>query len=303
MPRTGKKCAPRIGSTRTRTASESRQFPHLGRHVQEIADGEDSATLPHRTGVADALKSVQEIVHFLTRENIFDDCKPVGLHSVLGAGLSDHQLPILGEPAQTNCVVWMMSETMTVMPEVTNLQQPAAPKTLPLMMLAVGFVLMLGSVILAGRLIWEMTSLTWQYGPQMIGFSLAHGPGALLFLFPLALFVWLLASACTVIVWKAKRKVVRNRSWIALGSAVLALGLLSLPQGFWNVIFVGKMAASPRVYVPRNSSSTRRGEGEDRVVEDADSYSEEFRLTQGIGKETPHFTLLLELGGRSWWVT
>jgi hypothetical protein len=157
----------------------------------------------------------------------------------------------------------MMSETMTVMPEATNLQQPAAAKTLPLMMLAIGFVLMFGSVVLAGRLIWEMTSLTWQYGPQMIGFSLAHGPGALLFLFPLALFVWLLASACTVIVWKAKRKVVPNRSWIALGSAVLALGLLSLPQGFWNVIFVGKMAASPRapellVYAA--------GEGEDRVV-------------------------------------
>ena len=66
------------------------QFPHLGRHVQEIADGEDSATLPHRTGVADALKSVQESVHFLTRENIFHDRKPVGLHSVLVAGLSGH---------------------------------------------------------------------------------------------------------------------------------------------------------------------------------------------------------------------
>ncbi len=152
---------------------------------------------------------------------------------------------------------------MTVMPEATNLQQPAAAKTLPLIMLAVGFVFMLGSVALAGRLIWEMTALTWQYGPQMIGFSLAHGPGALLFLFPFALFVWLLASACTVILWKAKRKVVRNRSWIALGSAVLALGLLLLPQGFWNMIFVGKMAASPRapellVYAA--------GEGQDRVV-------------------------------------
>jgi hypothetical protein len=66
------------------------QFPHLGRHVQEIADGKDSTTLPHRSCVADSLKSVQEIVNFLTRENIFHDCKPVGLHAVLGAGLSDH---------------------------------------------------------------------------------------------------------------------------------------------------------------------------------------------------------------------
>ncbi len=60
------------------------QFPHLGRHVQEIADGEDSATLPHRSSVADALKSVQESVHFLTRENIFHDRKPVGQDSMFG---------------------------------------------------------------------------------------------------------------------------------------------------------------------------------------------------------------------------
>ena len=100
------------------------------------------------------------------------------------------------------------------------------------MMMDFGFVLMLGSVVLAGRLIWEMTSLTRQYGPQMIGFSLAHGPGALLVLFPLALFVWLLASVATVIVWKAKRKVVRNRSLIALYSAVLALGVFHCRKGF-----------------------------------------------------------------------
>jgi hypothetical protein len=62
-----------------------------------------------------------------------------------------------------------MSARVTVMLLATNLQQPAAPKILPLMLMGIGFVLMFGSVVLAGRLIWEMTSLTWLYGPQMIG--------------------------------------------------------------------------------------------------------------------------------------
>jgi hypothetical protein len=124
--------------------------------------------------------------------------------------------------------------------------QAQPTKTLPSWLIATGILLILGSVALAVRLIWEMTSLTWKYGPQMIGFSLAHGPwGALLFIFPIALCVWLLASLCTIIVWKVKHKRVLNRSWIVLGSAVLTLALLSLPQSFWNELFVGQLAKSP----------------------------------------------------------
>lgn len=149
------------------------------------------------------------------------------------------------------------------MPQATRLQEPNATKSLPLVLLAIGCVLMLGSLVLAGRLIWEMTSLTWQRGPQMIGFSLAHRLGVLLFLFPLGLAIWLIASLCAVVVWKVKRRAVRTQSWVALGSAVLVLALLSLPQGFWNTLFVGKLATSSHasellVYAA--------GEGNARVV-------------------------------------
>ncbi|WP_263385886.1 hypothetical protein [Granulicella arctica] len=57
------------------------QFPYLGRHVQEIADGKDFATLSHRSRVGNVLKIVQEIVHFLTRENIFHNQKLSIVHS------------------------------------------------------------------------------------------------------------------------------------------------------------------------------------------------------------------------------
>lgn len=123
--------------------------------------------------------------------------------------------------------------------------QTRSTKTLPTWLIATGILLILGSVALAVRLIWEMTSLTWKYGPQMVGFSLAHGSGALFFIFPIMLAGWLLASICTIIVWKAKRNRVLKRSWIALGSALLTLAVLSLPQSFWNELFVGQLASSP----------------------------------------------------------
>ena len=118
-------------------------------------------------------------------------------------------------------------------------------KTLPFWLFVVGIVLILGSLTLAARLIWEMTLLTWRRGPQMVGFSLARGLGVLLLLFPLALFVWLPGALCTVIIWKLRRKSVLKRSWLAIGSAGLRLGLLLLPQSFLNRIFIGQLAGSP----------------------------------------------------------
>ena len=50
----------------------------------------------------------------------------------------------------TNCVARMMSGQDDSHAEATNFQEATASKTLPLMMLAIGFVLMLGSVVLAG---------------------------------------------------------------------------------------------------------------------------------------------------------
>ena len=50
-----------------------------------------------------------------------------------------------------------------------------------------GMVIFAGAAMLSARLIWEQTVWTWERGPQMVGFSLAHGPGAILFIFPLLL--------------------------------------------------------------------------------------------------------------------
>jgi hypothetical protein len=57
-------------------------------------------------------------------------------------------------------------------------QSLTAVERLPQWLRISGVLVFMGSAILAARLIWEQTVWTWERGPQMVGFSLAHGPGA-----------------------------------------------------------------------------------------------------------------------------
>lgn len=114
-----------------------------------------------------------------------------------------------------------------------------------LAMMLIGIVLTMGTAWLAGRLIWEMTSLTWRLGPQMIGFSLAHGPLAMLLLFPLALAIWILVFGCIVLIWKIRKRTVLRASYATLLGAALVLGILLLPHAFWDRVFVGQLVKSP----------------------------------------------------------
>ncbi len=111
--------------------------------------------------------------------------------------------------------------------------------------LLLGTVLIIGTLSLAARLIWEMTWLTWRDGPQMIGFSLAHGDGAFLLLFPPALLLWICVGAGSAASWKWKNQVVARQTWVFLICACLAIGTNFLPQSLWNNLFAGRLASSP----------------------------------------------------------
>src|SRR5579864_7159370 len=117
---------------------------------------------------------------------------------------------------------------------------------LPLWLAILGILIFAGSAVLAARLIWEQTVWTWRRGPQMVGFSLAHGSGGLLFLFPVLLIVWTLVVV-TATIWRLiRRKRIAMSTWVALGVVVLLLFLMGLPEGFWERAFIRQMAASPR---------------------------------------------------------
>lgn len=117
---------------------------------------------------------------------------------------------------------------------------------LPIGLTIVGILIFGGTSALAARLVWEQTVWTWERGPQMVGFSLAHGFGALLFLFPILLVIWT-ASVVTITVWNlVRRKRTTASTWVGLGVAALLFLLLGLPEGFWQRVFIREMAASPR---------------------------------------------------------
>ena len=97
-----------------------------------------------------------------------------------------------------------------------------------------------------GRLIWEETVWTWERGPQMVGFSLAHGSGALLLLSPVLLTAWT-AIVIALTIWNMiRKKQVSRKRWAALGLILSILVLGSMPEGFWQRAFIKRMAASPR---------------------------------------------------------
>jgi hypothetical protein len=127
---------------------------------------------------------------------------------------------------------------------IDSVQRRALAARLPIWVCAAGVMVFLGAAMLFARLIWEETVWTWERGPQMVGFSLAHGGGAILLLFPLLLFVWTLA-VLALSVWNVirRRRVSRTR-WFGIGLSALLLLLGTLPEGFWQRAFISRMAGS-----------------------------------------------------------
>jgi hypothetical protein len=124
--------------------------------------------------------------------------------------------------------------------------QPRPVARLPLWLSILGGIVFIGSAILAGRLTWEQTVWTWERGPQMVGFSLAHGPAAILLLVPFLLVLWTAAVAVPTVRSLIKKNPISMQRWVGLGLVISLFALMGLPEGFWQRAFISQMAASPR---------------------------------------------------------
>jgi Ankyrin repeats (3 copies) len=113
-------------------------------------------------------------------------------------------------------------------------------RTFPITLKIIGIPISVCSWLLTTRLVWEQTALSWERGPQMVGFSLMHsGLGVLLILAQYLGILWLV-----VFLIVAAR---RNNLGGKLGKAILmayilALGLLATPYGFWQRLFIDKFS-------------------------------------------------------------
>ncbi len=123
----------------------------------------------------------------------------------------------------------------------------AAPLRVRRWLLFIGVLPVLGTALLAGRLIWEQTVWTWRRGPQMVGFSLAHGAGAILLFAPIILVLWTAIALVMIIIDLVKRRKLDTTTFTGFAVALLLFGLLSVPAGIWQRLFIRQMVSSPRV--------------------------------------------------------
>ncbi len=126
------------------------------------------------------------------------------------------------------------------MPNSSQAQKFGGP-----ILIGTGIVAIFFAALLDGRFIWEETFLTYDQGPQMIGFSLIHGYYAPLILAPVLVILWFLVAVITAIVLVIRKRPVTRTLWMCLAISLLLFGVLSIPPVFWQWLFVGTFARSP----------------------------------------------------------
>jgi len=106
----------------------------------------------------------------------------------------------------------------------------------------IGYAIVAGSVLLAMRLVWEQTALSWADGPQMVGFSLMHTGLGIPLIF--ALYAGLLWAGAVLIAFIVTRSL-GNKAIVGL---LIAYGLswaaVATPYGFWQRLFIEKFSPS-----------------------------------------------------------
>jgi hypothetical protein len=96
-------------------------------------------------------------------------------------------------------------------------------------------------LLLAIDMVYENTALSWKGGPQMIGFTLLHTVGIILFPAILLSLVWCAGTVVLPLITKRWNK--GNIAGAILIGALLAIA--SLPYGFWVKVFAQRIAAGP----------------------------------------------------------
>lgn len=96
----------------------------------------------------------------------------------------------------------------------------------------IGWWIYLPFLILTLRLTWEKIFLTWTYGQQNIGFSLAHSYFAVLFLAPLFSLIWTIIMLIKFSL-RSKQNEEQKGRWILLTITILTWVVLYIPFDYY----------------------------------------------------------------------
>ncbi len=123
---------------------------------------------------------------------------------------------------------------------MSQMQQDVPPR-LPLAITLLGWVALPGAVAAAARLFYEQGILTWQQGPQMVGFSLVHiYPGLFIFMIGSVLLAHVyLILAFAAVIWRAARKMSTSWiNWLQIALAIVCIGVFYIPYSAWQVAVI-----------------------------------------------------------------
>jgi hypothetical protein len=111
--------------------------------------------------------------------------------------------------------------------------------TFPRSLWIIWFLSIPGTLYLISRLIFEQTFLTWNDGPQNIGFTLAHtGPILPLYGSLLTLIIWFLVSIVWLIARVVKREGIRRVVLTIIISTLALLSLFPVSYGRWQSLMI-----------------------------------------------------------------
>ena len=116
-------------------------------------------------------------------------------------------------------------------------RSPIPGRLLPTWLFVVWCIAFPGTFLFAARMAFEQTLLTWTAGPQMVGFSLAHGPWLLPFLASAALaHLWLVIAVPLGVLARVKGRRAEPCSVGTVVATALCIGALYVPGGAWSWI-------------------------------------------------------------------
>ena len=104
-----------------------------------------------------------------------------------------------------------------------------------------GWISLLVTAVFSARIVYEQTTLTWNDGWQMLGFSMAHlHPGLLVLgmLGALCSHVFLIATLYRVIAARVRHHSVPHTNIVLILAVCLATGLLYIPYQGWMTLIV-----------------------------------------------------------------
>ena len=125
--------------------------------------------------------------------------------------------------------------------------QTATPRGFPRWWTITGYVLLAAAALFAGRIIYEETILTWNNGPQMVGFALAHGAAPVFLIAGLIALpggsVWVIGSLILLLRRRFRIKLI---DWAPVIFLPVLAALLCIPYAVWEEFTVA--AAGPGTY-------------------------------------------------------